>query len=205
MGVTRIYFGGTFDPPHVGHEQMLQFLLAADSVDFVHLVPTFLNPLQQKKFSQQLQVSQRIALIEFWLQRFEQHPKFLLEELEWQSQTETYTVETLKQLKQKYRDTARWVLAIGSDNLKHLHQWKFITELLEELDKVWVFKRGAEDLDLFAVEIVQSHSAKFEILEAKVSDVSSSEIREQLYNGRAVEDLPVVETLKAKLQSLLAK
>ena len=154
---TYAIFGGSFDPPHLGHKEIIN--KALKEVDKVIVVPTFLNPF---KDSFNVEPNKRYN----WAKEVFSDKRVLVSNYEILQQKPTYTVETIKELSKRYNIKA---IIIGADNLKSLHKWRDFEYLNNNF--LWlVASRGNLELDCTKLK-------RCKILPLNV-DVSSTEIRE---------------------------
>ncbi len=183
--VKRIYFGGSFFPPHKAHTEMLRQALSLDKDAVAYIVPTKQNPLKESPGSS-------LQLIEAWMSdladdlSYQQFSRCVLELSEMHSEKEkSYTVETLEELQQ---DSDKWILLLGSDSALSLHQWKNPQHLLSLLSEIWVVPRkDIHDENFSIVDIKNQVLQKLRDLNAEskvkflktVSDISSTELREK--------------------------
>lgn len=130
-------FGGSFDPPHIGHEQIVNLALQELKVDKLFMVPTFLNPF---KDSFHLSPNKRFELLQ---ELFKENKKVEICDYEILQNKKTTTFETISFLKNNYKiDTI--YLIIGADNLKNIHLWYNFLELRELVSFVVVTRDGIE-------------------------------------------------------------
>lgn len=130
-------FGGSFDPPHIGHEQIVNLALQELKVDKLFMVPTFLNPF---KDSFHLSPNKRFELLQ---ELFKENKKVEICNYEILQNKKTTTFETISFLKNNYKiDTI--YLIIGADNLKNIHLWYNFLELRELVSFVVVTRDGIE-------------------------------------------------------------
>lgn len=183
--VKRIYFGGSFFPPHKAHTEMLRQALSLDKDALAYIVPTKQNPLKESPGSS-------LQLVEAWMSdladdlSYQQFSRCVLELSEMHSENEkSYTVETLEELQQ---DSDKWILLLGSDSALSLHQWKNPQHLLSLLSEIWVVPRkDIHDENFSIMDIKNQVLQKLRDLNAEskvkflktVSDISSTEIREK--------------------------
>lgn len=193
----RIYFGGSFFPPHKAHTEMLRQALDLDKDAQAYIVPTKQNPLKKSPGSS-------LQLIQAWMSDLENdlsHEQFsrcVLELSEFNSKNEkSYTIETLEGLQRNDQKShtqnqgqtkTEWILLLGSDSALCLDQWKNPEKLISLLSEIWVVPRkNIHDLN-FSIEQTQNHvSQKLQKLKAAsklkflktVSDISSTELREK--------------------------
>ena len=111
---TIALFGGSFDPPHIGHEAIVKALLELKYIDKIVIMPTFLNPL--KKFSHapsQLRLK--------WLKEiFSSFDDVIVSDFEMKQNRKTFTIESVEYLLESYQTI---YLVIGADNLSTLNKW----------------------------------------------------------------------------------
>ncbi len=131
---TIALFGGSFDPPHIGHEAIVKALLNFQDVDKVVIMPTFLNPFKSKSFA-----SSTLRLK--WLQEiFASYKNVEIDNYEVQQNKKVPSIISVMYLLQKYK---KIYLVIGADNLSSLHKWhryselqKLVTFLVVQRDKI---------------------------------------------------------------------
>ena len=124
---TVAFYGGSFDPPHLGHQMIVQKAIEHLDVDKLLVVPTYLNPFKEAALSS---ASQRLT----WCrQLFDTLDKVVVEDYEIQQGKSTVTSQSVKYFNNDY--TVKY-LVIGSDNLKTLTQWHNFTWLNANI--IWV-------------------------------------------------------------------
>jgi len=110
-------FGGSFDPPHIGHEMIVLEALHHLDIDKLFVVPTYLNPLKLDIYAS---ASQRIQ----WLSHmFASEEKVKILDFEVKQKRSVYTIETIKYLLENY-DISKIYLIVGADNYAIFNQWK---------------------------------------------------------------------------------
>lgn len=151
-------FGGSFDPPHVGHEMIVKALLEFKDIDKVVIMPTFLNPFKSKAHApSQLRLK--------WLKEiFGSYQNVLIDDFEVKQKQKVPTIQSVEYLLKKYE---KIYLVIGADNLSSLHKWDKYDELKS------------------MVTFVVAHRDKIEIPEDFIDlnvnvDISSTQLREHL-------------------------
>lgn len=128
-------FGGSFDPPHIGHVRIVGEALKTLDIDTLVVVPTYLNPF---KLSVVACGSQRIA----WLQEiFKSHKRVQISNFEIRQNRSIYTIETVRHFG-KFAQTI--YLIIGADNLEKLHQWHHYDELCQRVTFVVVTRNNID-------------------------------------------------------------
>jgi nicotinate-nucleotide adenylyltransferase len=107
-------FGGSFDPPHRGHQQIVQTALENLDIDLLLLVPTYLNPFKSSSLASS---QQRLN----WCHTlFDPLAKVCVKDYEVIQGKSTVTSQSVKYFNQSY---AVSYLIIGADNLASLKKW----------------------------------------------------------------------------------
>jgi nicotinate-nucleotide adenylyltransferase len=181
----RVYYGGSFNPPHVGHNQILHALLRHPGVSFVHLVPTSQNPLKSELSLGLFTYEQRWQLVESWISDLKRadRERVILESIEIDTaraagyEVPQYTIDTFSLIAARYPGES-WGLAVGQDILLGLPNWKEVEKLLQKFSQVLLFARGSDSL--IKIPAALSRLTQFVILTEPIANVSGSEIRESL-------------------------
>jgi nicotinate (nicotinamide) nucleotide adenylyltransferase len=184
----HVYLGGSFFPPHVGHDDMLVALLAHPDTACVHLVPTFQNPLKQVSGPLEVSAEFKRRMIEAWTASLRSRAvvglsKLKVEWIEVESGRTSYTYDTLSELQRSSGLTREdWVLCLGDDCLPDLEKWKQVEALLKSVAEVWVFRRGNSAGAAFLPLIPENlrSMARWRLLVSEIRDVSSTEVRRLL-------------------------
>ncbi|MBI2898322.1 MAG: nicotinate (nicotinamide) nucleotide adenylyltransferase [Deltaproteobacteria bacterium] len=129
-------FGGSFNPPHVAHVLAVAYVLAAEAVERVVVVPTFQHPFQKAlaPFDDRLEMC-RLA--------FEDLRRVEVSSLERELGGDSYTVRTLEALHAR-EPSMSLALCIGADVLAERHLWHR-AEQVEELARQIVLGRQGFD------------------------------------------------------------
>ena len=154
-------FGGSFDPPHLGHEEIIKKSLKTLDIDALFVVPTFLNPFKTTSYASS---EKRFEWIE---KLITQYPKAKILKYEIEQNRSVPTIETIKYLKDNY-DIDQIYLIIGADNLPTLHKWKDYNEL-EKLVNFVIASRSNEKIP-----------KNLQKLDIHVN-ISSTKLREKMY------------------------
>src|SRR5690554_7025159 len=131
-----LYFG-TFNPIHVGHIIIANYVLENSDLDEVWMVVTPHNPLKKK--SSLLEDYHRLQMIHLATETYE---KLKPSDIEFKLSQPNYTINTLVHLKEKF-PKHQFSLIMGEDNLKSLHKWKNYELILRDYD-IYVYPRISE-------------------------------------------------------------
>lgn len=181
-----LYFG-TFNPIHVGHLVIANYMADFTDLDQIWLVVTPQNPLKVK--SSLLPDYHRLALVKIAV---EDNMKLRASDIEFNLPQPNYTATTLAFLKEKYPKD-NFSLIMGEDNLRTFHKW-FNHEHLMENYRFYVYPRvltSQEEEEVVAIgrktENLFHLNENIIICEdAPVMKVSSSFIRNAIKNGKDV-------------------
>ncbi len=172
-------FGGTFDPPHLGH-----LILAAEAFDQLSLsrllwVLTPDPPHKQGNLITPLEY--RLEMVKAAIR---DDPAFELSSVEIDRPGPHYALDTVDLLAEKYpRDEL--VYLIGGDSLHDLPTWHRPQDFLRACQALGVMRRPGDVIDLASIEArLPGVSAKVEFIEAPLLEISSSQIRQRVAGGR---------------------
>ena len=136
----RVWLGGSFDPIHLAHLQMIahvyhELMRAFPNVDIIaKLLPTAGSPLKTKPTSNQ----QRVQMLSLAIHDV---PFLSIDETELQCQPPVYSFHTLREFKQRYPNDLL-IFILGQDSVEQLDKWYRGFELLS-LTNLWVLPRPA--------------------------------------------------------------
>ncbi|RMG75924.1 MAG: nicotinate-nucleotide adenylyltransferase [Bacteroidetes bacterium] len=190
-------FFGTFNPIHVGHLIIANYMAEFTSLDKVWLVVSPQNPLKQKKSL--LADYHRLAMARIAV---EDNPHIQVSDIEFKLPKPSYTIHTIVYLKEKYPDKS-FVLIMGEDNLRSFHKWKNHEELLKQVE-IYVYPRALteqekKETEKFSDNTFISHPKVQYFEDVPVMKLSASFIREAIKKGKDVRYLltePVYEYVK---------
>lgn len=176
--------GGTFDPIHNGHLILAEHSRVVFGLEKVFFIPTGKPPHKEEDISS---MNHRYNMT---LLAINTNPYFYLSSIEIQREGTTYTIDTIKSLQSKYRNTEFYFI-IGSDSFYNIHKWKNYKELLS-LCKFIVAKRPDMDdgrLEDRVKEFNKKYKDSIYILEAPLIDISSTRTRDRIKDGLSIKYL----------------
>ena len=178
-----LYFG-TFNPIHIGHLIIANYVAEFSDVKQVWMVVTPHNPLKKKDTL--LNDSIRLELVHL---ATEDYPKIKPSDIEFKLPQPNYTVNTLAYLQEKYPKN-EFSLIMGEDNLKSFHKWKNYEVILQNHD-IYVYPRI--DLKNQTNEISNylafKNHPKIHFISAPIVEISATFIRESIKNKKNVQPL----------------
>ena len=121
-------FGGTFDPPHIGHLIIAETIKESERFDKMIFVPAFHPP--HKDDSNLSSIEDRLEMLRLSVNHDD---TFELSDIEIERGGISYTIETIRELKSRYDLTKRHIyFLMGSDALVQFHDWKDHVSILKE-------------------------------------------------------------------------
>jgi nicotinate-nucleotide adenylyltransferase len=164
---------GSFNPVHVGHMVIANYMLEFTDLDKLWFVVTPHNPLKKK--ASLLADHHRLELVN---RAIGDNSRMKASDIEFKLPRPSYTVNTLAYLKDKFPKN-NFVLIMGTDNLVTLHKWKNYEVLLEQYE-IYVYPRpGDKDLPF------RDHP-HVNITQAPLMDISSTFIRDAIKKKKDV-------------------
>jgi len=165
-------FGGTFDPPHIGHLIVASDACAALALDRLLLVPSADPPHKQGQV--EATAEQRLALLRAATAG---DARFEVDDIELRRSGASFTVDTLRELRKRHPD-AELFLLIGVDQMQKLASWREPHEVAR-LARLSVMTRDGETPD-------PDSPFPHRLVPVTRIDLSSSAIRERIRTGRPV-------------------
>jgi nicotinate-nucleotide adenylyltransferase len=174
-------FGGSFDPPHVGHLILASDAVEALALDRLLFVPAARQPLKDGSTAN---AAHRAAMVRLLAG---DDPRFGVETVEIERGGLSFTVDTLRQLRGLFPG-ASLLLVLGTDAAALLPQWRE-AEAVVSMAQLVVLSRDGHSVGMLpeAVALMAARGAGTPIpLATRRLDISSTEIRERLAAGRSV-------------------
>lgn len=166
-------FSGSFNPIHIGHLALANYLCEYEGVDEVWFLVTPHNPLKEE--AGLIDDGVRLKLVQ---RAIEGYPRFRASDFEFSMPRPSYTIYTLDALKARYPDH-RFHLIIGSDNWQFFPRWYQHERILRE-HRLLVYPRPGYTVD------PASLPSSVRLVEAPLFDISSTFIRQALAEGRDI-------------------
>lgn len=191
-------FGGTFDPPHMGHKKYADEVRKRLSLDRLIVIPTATPP--HKKKTSATTSEDRMNMLKIL---FRGDGGVQVSDMEIARGGRSYTYETVTLLREQYPDD-ELIFLLGSDMLHSFHTWKNPEVILEKV-KICAVTRDGGISEKMLGEYAEKHfpgkKERFIICEFEPIELSSTEIRERVKNGLSAEGLAdeqVLEYIKEK-------
>ncbi len=164
-------FFGSFNPVHIGHLAIANYMLEFTDLEEVWLVVSPQNPLKSKNGL--LGAQHRLHLVHLALN---DHPRIRACDVEFRMPVPSFTIDTVAYLSDKH-PKYQFVLIMGSDGLASFPKWKN-AEVLRELCPRYIYPRPGSPLPADEPGLV--------VVPAPLMDISSSFIRQAIASGKDV-------------------
>lgn len=179
-------YGGSFNPMHIGHEKIVDYVLNNLNMDKIIIIPVGIPSHRENNLEQsdtRLKICKEI---------FKGNKKIEVSNIEIKSEGKSYTYDTLLKLIDLYGENNEFFEIIGEDSLKSLKTWKNYEELLK-ICKFIVFRR--KDDKNIQIDEEFLNNKNIIILENEYYNISSTEIRNMVKNN---EDISAFVNKKVK-------
>lgn len=167
-------FFGSFNPIHIGHLAIANYLVEFTPIDQIWFVVSPQNPLKKK--DSLLSDIHRLTMVRIAIE-FDNRMK--ASNIEFSLPQPSYTIDTLTYLKEKHPDL-NFSIIVGADQIPTFDKWKNYKELMA-LAKRYVYPRNEIQLDLESILMQNT-----EIVPAPKIEISASFIRESISQGKDV-------------------
>jgi nicotinate-nucleotide adenylyltransferase len=198
-------YGGSFDPVHLGHLAVARAAAERFGLERVYFVPANVQPLkaQQKVTSYE----DRYAMLRLALEGDERFRPSRLEAPGISAAAVSYTVDTVKRMRESIPDDTWLYFLIGMDAFQHIAKWRSPVELMRTADFIVASRPGfplkdvvkalPEELRpdeagarrLMESGSIETHGARIHLLPDVNEEVSATEIREAACRGAGLERL----------------
>jgi nicotinate-nucleotide adenylyltransferase len=165
-------FFGSFNPIHVGHLIIANHILNKEIVEKVWFIVSPQNPLKEK--STLLRDHDRLYLVRL---ATEDDIRIKVSDLEFHLPRPSFTINTLTYLIEKYPNE-EFSIIMGSDSFQNLDRWKNYEALISSYEMI-VYRRTG-------FNIINSLNAKIRIVEAPFLDITATEIRGLIKQGKSI-------------------
>ena len=194
-----LYFG-TFNPIHIGHLIIANYMVEFSDLDQVWLVVTPHNPFKDKKTL--LDNHLRLEMVHLATKNY---PKLKPSNIEFGLPQPNYTINTLVHLKEKF-PKHQFSIIMGEDNLKSFHKWKNFETILEHYG-VYVYPRIDTNNPLSSTneEKKMVQHSNIHLVDAPIVELSATFIRESIKNNKNIAPMLPEEVWKYIDHNLLYK
>lgn len=190
-------YGGTFDPIHYGHLRVAEEVREGFALDSIIFVPTYVNPFKEDEVTSPPEV--RIELVRLAI---EGNQGFVVSDIETRRPETSYTINTVKTLKEERGEGFELSLIVGTDSFNDIRMWCAYEELFEHASFIVVPRPGHEPKkpgEALPVELARkfwydsegecyrnSFGTTITYVDTTLLDISSTDIRRRVAEGRSI-------------------
>ena len=171
------FFGGSFDPVHIGHLSIARQAIEDANLDLLIFCPAYHAPLREKQ--PLLPAELRFDMLKVIAA---ENDRMEVSSLEIDKQKTCYTYNTVQEIQQQY-PTSKIMLILGSDQFNRLSEWKFCKELAN-LCHFLVFSRTTTHIHSPLIPNLSYQHIKNDLI-----DCSSTEIRKRIQTNKPVNEM----------------
>lgn len=175
-----LIFGGTFDPPHIGHVVQPERVREALGFDAVVYLPTGQSPHKQGKA--QTDAALRLGMVQAAVA---DQPRAVVSDLELLRPPPSYTVDTLEALKQQTQPDAQMRLLIGADQARVFDHWHKANRICELAEPV-VMVRPPDSIATLTETMPPHWHPRF--IQVPAMDISATGIRQRVAEGKPIDN-----------------
>ena len=166
-------FSGSFNPIHIGHLALANWICEFGGVDELWFLVTPQNPL--KKESELMDEKRRLQLVESAIAGY---AKFKASDFEFSLPRPSYTINTLRALRESFPDRT-FQLVIGADSWNSISGWKDYESLKTEFPILIYPRKGYE-------VVIREQYTNIKKVEAPLIEISSTFIRQSISEGKDI-------------------
>lgn len=178
--------GGTFHPIHNAHIQIALAAYEQYALDAVWFLPTGIPP--HKNIAEAVTPKERMDMVSLAIKNY---PQFQVCDVEISKSEPCYTWETLKQLKEQYKNHIQFYFIIGGDSFYDFSRWKN-PDAICQFAEILVAKRPSQkDDEVFQKQLLdykKQYGNHFYEIDVNPVELSSTKIRKKLLAGDSVQD-----------------
>lgn len=177
-------FGGSFNPPHLGHRRLADEMMEAAALDKMLIIPAGIPP--HKNTDELISTEHRFEMCKLAFN----DDKYIISDIEYQRQGKSYTVDTVAEIRKIYPDDELFLI-IGSDMLLSFHRWYRYEDILKEVTLCVATRENeilTDELLKYANETLKLSENEIIISQIAPFVCSSTAIRSEIRQGQNVSD-----------------
>ena len=192
-------YGGSFNPPHLGHAAAIRSVLNAVDPDELRVIPAATPPHKQLAAGSPT-AEERLRLAKL---AFEGMPGVRVSDMELRREGKSYTADTIRALKRE-RPGAKLYLVVGTDMLETFTEWYDFAYILRSVTLI-ALARDFGELEHIrdcAQSLRRAHGAHVRVLQSEPLPVSSTQLRmllPQRHGTEFLSDKVYAEIIRARL------
>ncbi len=174
--------GGTFDPIHNGHLRVAEEMREALNLDAVLFIPT-----GAPVFKRDQKITDAQTRLKQVREAIASNPHFDVSSIEIDREGDTYTIDTLHQLRAHYPENVQFYFIVGSDTAATVGKWRNCAEIAQMVHlAVATGRPGSLGADELREVIMSAAPFDLSLVHVSVLEISSSDIRQRVAEGKSV-------------------
>ena len=171
-------FGGTFDPPHLGHLILACEVYTQLKLDRLLWMLTPDPPHKQDRIISTLAHRKKMVSL-----AIDDNPHFELSLIEAERPGPHYSVDTVRIVRERNLG-AEIIYLMGGDSLRNLHSWHTPVDFAAACDEIGVMRRPADAIDSSMLgDTIEGLKEKIRFVNAPLLEIASREIRQRMREG----------------------
>ncbi len=166
-------FFGSFNPIHMGHLALANYMCEFEEMDEVWFVVSPLNPFKSEE--ELIDTPHRLTMARL---ATSDYPKFRVEDIELSLPIPSYTIDTLTELQKRYTNCI-FSIMMGADNIQQIDRWKDANRLLSDYN-ILVYPRTGYP----TTHLTLPHNVK--LTNAPCIEIASTSIRSWIRSGKNI-------------------
>lgn len=177
--------GGTFDPFHLGHLSVLEASIKESKCDRIILLPAKVSPFKLNR--EITEEKHRVAMLDCIA---EDYKNVEVSRIEIDGPKVSYTYNTMKSVQER-RPNAELYFIMGSDSLLTIESWHMGEKFLNEFSFILAPRPGYDVNSTKEKKrlIEEKYGTKIKVLHNKLINISSTEIKENIKNGKGIDHM----------------
>lgn len=192
-------FGGTFDPPHIGHVNMCRLFLEKLSLDRLYVIPAHIPP--HKLITSRSTADDRFEMAKIAFSNLSQ--KVTVSDIELKRDGKSYTAYTLKQFREQGFDDLYFLC--GTDMFLTLDTWYNPSYIFESATIACVRRESENEISVLIKEKTEQYKENFNarivLIDADAIEISSSEVREAIKNDNPLSSCYISPEIKNYIEA----
>lgn len=174
--------GGTFNPIHCGHLILAETARNQYKLDEILFIPSGISYMKKDLVIPTGEIRAEMTSL-----AIEDNPFFALSMLEVERQGNTYTYETLKELRRANPDV-EYFFILGADSLFAIDNWRKPEEIFLSCTILVAVRddKGLEDIKQERERLLEKYQGNIKLLKSSIIEISSSNIRKMLKEGESI-------------------
>ena len=175
-------FGGTFDPPHIGHLVAAEEARLALSLEYILFVPVG-DPYHKRSVRPVTAANHRVEMI---TRAIASNPHFRVSLIDVQRPGPTYTIDLIAELSRTLGNQCEFYFIVGSDSLNDLPGWHRSQKLVRSC-RLAVIDRPGYEVDLDRLEDhIPDLSSRIDFIPMPLLEISSTALERRLHRGQSL-------------------